>query len=66
VLWLLVAANVLSRYPSLATLMMETTGSSETSVLIVVTQSHIPEYGNLLTHRREIFKAYIALTGWAL
>jgi hypothetical protein len=45
---------------------MEEMGYSETSVLIILTRLHIPEEGILRHHRRENFKSYIALTGWAL
>jgi hypothetical protein len=65
VLRLLVTANVPSS-PIPVTLMMEVIRSSETSVLTGVTQRHILEDGILYTRRRENFKSYIALTGWAL
>jgi hypothetical protein len=46
--------------------MMEALSSSETLVLTTATPSNIPEDGILHSHRRENFKSYIALTGWAL
>jgi hypothetical protein len=46
--------------------MMEVSGSSETSVLTRATRSNIQEEGIPHSHRRENFKSYIALTGWAL
>jgi hypothetical protein len=46
--------------------MMEALPSSETSVLTKAKWRNIPEDGILHSHRRENFKSYIALTGWAL
>jgi hypothetical protein len=48
------------------TLMMDTVGSSETSVLTRATRRNVLEDGTLRSHRRENLKYYIALTGWAL
>jgi hypothetical protein len=48
------------------TLMIEVICSSDTSVLTRATRRHIPEDGNLHSHRRENLKSYTALTGWAL
>jgi hypothetical protein len=62
---LLVTTNVPSS-PILVTLKMEAISSSETSVLTKATRRGIPEDGILHSHRRENFKSYIALTGWAL
>jgi hypothetical protein len=42
------------------------TCSSETSVLTKPTRRHFPEDGIIQSHRREILKSYITLTGWAL
>jgi hypothetical protein len=53
---LLVTANVPSS-PILATLMMEALRFSETSVLTRAPQRKIPEYGILLSHRREYLKS---------
>jgi hypothetical protein len=62
---LLVTANVpISQI--LVTLMIEALSSSETSVLTRATRRNTPEYGILRSYRRENFKSYIALTGWAL
>jgi hypothetical protein len=46
--------------------MMQALSSSETSVLTKATRPNFPEDGILHSHRRENFKSYIALTGWAL
>jgi hypothetical protein len=46
--------------------MMEVLNSSETSVLTRATRRSIPEDGILHSHRLEIPKSYIALTGWTL
>jgi hypothetical protein len=46
--------------------MMEALLSSETSFLTKATRRNIPEDTILHCHRRENFKSYIALTGWAL
>jgi hypothetical protein len=46
--------------------MMETMLSYETSVLRRTTLFRIPQDGILLSYRRENFKSYTALTGWAL
>jgi hypothetical protein len=62
---LLVAAVVPSSM-ILVTLMMEALNSSEMSVLDRGTLHNIPEDNILLSHRRENFKSYIALTGWTL
>jgi hypothetical protein len=61
---LLVSSNVPSS--PIFTLMMEALLSSETSVLTRATRRHISEDGVLHSHRREILKSYIALTGLAL
>jgi hypothetical protein len=46
--------------------MVEALGSSETSVLTTASRRNIPEDNILHSHRREDFKSYIALAGWAL
>jgi hypothetical protein len=60
------AANVVSSSPILVILLMEAVRSSEKSVLTTATRRNIPEDGTLYSHRRENFKSYTALTGWAL
>jgi hypothetical protein len=55
----LVAACVAPSSPILFTLMKETPGYSETSVLIRVIQRNIPEDTILHSHRRENLKYYI-------
>jgi hypothetical protein len=47
-------------------LVMEMMRSSETSFPTRTTQLNILEDGILHSHRRENFKSYIVLTGWAL
>jgi hypothetical protein len=66
VLRLLVSAIFGSSSPMLVAMMMELTRSSETSVLTTGTRRHITEDVILYSHRRENYKFYIALTGWAL
>jgi hypothetical protein len=62
---MLVNANVPSS-PILVTLMLEAIPSSDISVLAIATRRNMPEDGILRSHRRENFKSYTALTGWAL
>jgi hypothetical protein len=64
VIRLIVTANV----PSSLILftLMKALRSSETSVLTRASQRHIQEDGIVRSHRRENFKSYIALIGWAL
>jgi hypothetical protein len=59
---LLITANVVPSSPILVTLMIETLRSSEMSVRTKAARRHIPEHGNLHSHRRENLKSYIALT----
>jgi hypothetical protein len=63
---LLVTANVVPSSSILVNLIMEALSSSQTSVLTCATRCNIPEEDILHSHRRENFKSYIALTGWAL
>jgi hypothetical protein len=65
VLRLIVTANVHSS-PIVVTLRMKAIRSSEMSILTRATRHNIPEGYILHTLRRENFKSYIALTGWAL
>jgi hypothetical protein len=62
----LVTGNVIPGSLIPSTLMMKTVRCSETSALTRATRRHIPEDDILHSHRRENFKSYIALTGWAL
>jgi hypothetical protein len=64
--YLLVTCNVVPGSSILVTLMMEAVLSYETSVLTRATRRNIPEDSIIHSHRRENFKSYIALTGWAL
>jgi hypothetical protein len=61
--YLLVTASVVPSSPILVTLMKEALSSSETTVLTRVTRCNILEDAILHSHRREILKSYIALTG---
>jgi hypothetical protein len=65
VLQLLVTANIPVSL-ILVILMMEAILSSKTSVVARATRNNIPEDSILHSHRRENFRSYIALTGWAL
>jgi hypothetical protein len=58
--------NIVSSLLILYTLMTEAIHSSETSIHTRAAWRHIQEDGFLHIHRRENFKSYIALTGWAL
>jgi hypothetical protein len=66
VLQLLVTVNIVHGLLIHYTPMMVVIRSSETSVLTRATRRHIPEDDIFESHRRENFKSYIALTGWAL
>jgi hypothetical protein len=55
---MLVTVNVVPTTLIIDTLMMQAISSSETPVPIRVTRRHIPEDGNLHSHRRENFKSY--------
>jgi hypothetical protein len=63
---LLVIASVVPSSPILVTLMKEALSSSEKSVFRRAKRRNIPEDDILHSHRREIYKSYIALTGWTL
>jgi hypothetical protein len=63
---LLVVVNVVASSPILVILMTEALSCSESSVLTRTTRRNIPEETILHSHRREILKSYIVLTGWVL
>jgi hypothetical protein len=65
VLQLTVTANVVPNSLIPFTVMMAVP-SSETSVLTRARRCHITEDDILHSHRREILKSYLALTGWTL
>jgi hypothetical protein len=62
----LAVTSVVPSSPLPVTLMKEAISSSETSVLTRATGRNILEDGIFHSHRCEILKSYIALTGWAL
>jgi hypothetical protein len=66
VLQFLVTANIVPISQILVTLMMEALSFSDMSVLTKATRCNIPEDGIRHSHRHEIQKSSIALTGWNL
>jgi hypothetical protein len=66
VLYIDVTAYVVPSSPILSNLMIEAIYSTQKSVSTRATWRNILEDGILHSHRRENFKSYIALTGWAL
>jgi hypothetical protein len=62
----LLTANAFPSLPIRVTLMMESLYYYETSVFTRITQRNITKDSFLHSHRREILKSYIELTGWAL
>jgi hypothetical protein len=66
VLWFVITADFVLSSPILVTLEMEAIHSSENLILTRASWRNIPEDSILHNHRRENFKSFIALTGWAL
>jgi hypothetical protein len=62
----LAIVNVIPGLLPLSTLMMEVVRSSEMLVPTRATPRHIPEDGIPHSHRSEILKSYIELTGWII
>jgi hypothetical protein len=63
---LLVTAYFFSSSLIIFTLLVEAIHFIETSAVTRATRPHIPEYSIPHSHRREILKSDIALTGWVL